>query len=970
MVKRSSILIFLACLAISIAGLGQSAPAQAGTGFGRVLLAPLLETDSDDLYTTNEDTQLVVDPPGVLGNDGDVTDLALVTDVTNGTLVLNLSDGSFTYDPDPDYFGADSFVYSVVSNEVTQDFTASITVDPVNDAPSFTLGSDPTVLEDSTAFSQSGWATGISPGPANESDQTSSFTLTPANPDLFSVQPALDATTGELSFTPALNANGSTTVDVSLQDSGGTANGGADTATGSFTISITAVNDAPTLTPGSNPTVLEDVGAVTLSGWATGISPGPADESTQSLSISLTAVNAALFSAQPAIDLSNGALTFTPAANANGSTTVNYTLQDNGGTANGGDDNTTGSFSITITPVNDPPTFTLGPDPFVVESSDPPTTYTYTGWATGITRGPANESTQSLTFTVIAAQPALFSVQPAINPATGTLTFTPAPGAYTNPDTSVYVTLRDDGGTANGGIDSAMGNFTITINDYPTTVDDPLSTIEDAEIPAASFVLDNDFDVVGGIDEGTLDITQQGSKGTAVVVDLLTQNPFIEYLPAPDEFGVDIVRYEICDHFGYCSIGRVNVQITAVNDPPEANDDTYYMLQNTTLSIAADQGLLANDTDVEQGTILETSLTAIQISTPPVGTLNANPDGSFSFTPPLNYIGSVQFTYRAFDGTLPSDDTATVTINVSTNIPPIAQNDAYTLDEDTTLDVPAPGVLANDSDPDGGPLTAALESPPSHGALTLNSNGSFTYTPEANYYGTDSFTYRARDYLSGSLPATVTLTINPVNDPPVANDDFYTLNLLSASQGGNLVAAFPGVLANDIDVDPDDVLVASLLTAPTIGTVVLDPDGSFVYIPDMDGEAVFTYQVSDGTATDSATVRITIDMVAPTVVWVEPDTSPFVMQTSRETLGLQVTPSDSSGINRVEYKYFNVPQAAWITVASATSSPWSAGVLSGILNPGWSDIRAWVYDQNGNLTVSERVIIWRPLEIFMPRVTR
>ncbi len=346
----------------------------------------------------------------------------------------------------------------------------SITITAVNDPPAFTLGSNPTVLEDAASVTLTGWATGISRGPADESSQSLTFSLTAANPSLFSAQPAINPATGDLTFTPATNANGTTTVDVSLQDSGGTLNGGVDTATGSFSITITAVNDPPIINLGANPTVLEDSGAATYTSWATGISPGPANESAQTLSLSLTAVNPALFSVQPAINTTTGTLTFTTAANANGTTTVNYSLQDSGGIANGGVDTATGSFSITITAVNDPPTFTVGPNPYVLQNSG---AATFTGWATGISVGPPNESTQSLTFTLIPAQPGLFSVAPAINPATGTLTFTPAAGAFTSSPTSVYVTLDDGaGGTADA-------NFTIAINDYPTATTDVASTTED-----------------------------------------------------------------------------------------------------------------------------------------------------------------------------------------------------------------------------------------------------------------------------------------------------------------------------------------------------------------------------------------------------------------------------------------------------------------------------------------------------------
>src|SRR4029450_12354263 len=125
-----------------------------------------------------------------------------------------------------------------------------------------------------------------------------------------------------------------------------------------------------------------------------------------------------------------------------------------------------------------------------------------------------------------------------------------------------------------------------------------------------------------------------------------------------------------------------------------------------------------------------------------------NANGSFTYTPAANFNGTDTFTYHASDGTAQSN-TATVTITVNpVNDAPVATNDAYTTNEDTPLEVPAPGmlgVLANDNDPDGNPLTATLVGGPAHGTLALNANGSFTYTPAANFNGDDTFTYRASD---------------------------------------------------------------------------------------------------------------------------------------------------------------------------------------------------------------------------------
>src|SRR5204863_4648071 len=132
-------------------------------------------------------------------------------------------------------------------------------------------------------------------------------------------------------------------------------------------------------------------------------------------------------------------------------------------------------------------------------------------------------------------------------------------------------------------------------------------------------------------------------------------------------------------------------------------------------------------------------------SLPAQGTLTLNANGSFTFTPTLNFNGPATFTYKANDGTADSN-TATVTITVTPdNDPQAASNDSYGVTAGATLTVAAPGVLGNDSDVEGSPLTAAAITGPSKGTLTLNANGSFAYGSNAGASGTDTFTYKAND---------------------------------------------------------------------------------------------------------------------------------------------------------------------------------------------------------------------------------
>src|SRR6185369_5688627 len=162
------------------------------------------------------------------------------------------------------------------------------------------------------------------------------------------------------------------------------------------------------------------------------------------------------------------------------------------------------------------------------------------------------------------------------------------------------------------------------------------------------------------------------------------------------------------------------------------------------------------------------------------------------------YLGSDSFTYKANDGQADSG-IASVTITITgVNDAPVAVDDSYTTPEDTQLTVIAAGVLVNDSDVDGDALSAILVSQPTHGVLTLNTNGGFNYVPETNYLGSDSFTYQANDGATNSNIATVSITITGVNDAPVAVDDSYT-----TAEDTQLTVIAAGVLANDSDVDGD-----------------------------------------------------------------------------------------------------------------------------------------------------------------------
>jgi hypothetical protein len=177
--------------------------------------------------------------------------------------------------------------------------------------------------------------------------------------------------------------------------------------------------------------------------------------------------------------------------------------------------------------------------------------------------------------------------------------------------------------------------------------------------------------------------------------------------------------------------------------------------------------------------------------------------------------------------------------------------ESYNTNEDTPLTPdPGGGVLANDSDPDGDPITAVLVSPPQHSSsFSLNSNGSFNYQPSANYNGPDAFTYRASANGKTTAVLTASIAVASVNDPPVASSDDAGVSLV----GSTVSQAVPGVLGNDSDVDGDG-LTAVLDQDVSHGSLTLNPDGSFSYTPEpgYTGSDSFQYHAFDGSASSNS----------------------------------------------------------------------------------------------------------------------
>ncbi len=363
-------------------------------------------------------------------------------------------------------------------------------------------------------------------------------------------------------------------------------------------------------------------------------------------------------------------------------------------------------------------------------------------------------------------------------------------------------------------------------------------------VPGSRGLLRNDYDPDG--DPLTAHRITQPANGT---LSITLDGGFI-YVPNPGFTGIDHFQYGVSDG-SVQTIGVTTLIVTPVNQKPIANGDTYQTVEDGMLSVPPPH-LLANDTDPEGHQLVMGPVTQ-----PANGVLSFAANGSLQYHPNTGFFGTDTFTYVVNDGALVSDP-ATVHITVIkklVNLPPIANADIYTTPEGVLLDIPVPGVLTNDFDPEGHALSATLLTQPASGTLTPVNGGGFLYQGNAGFTGTDSFTYTVSDGHLSSSPATVSITVSAVNHAPVAANDIYSM-----VEGQTLVIGPLGVLGNDSD--PDGDILTTILAAPSgHGLLAIDGVGGFSYTPasGFSGTDSFKYVAHDRSLSSSpATVHIIV----------------------------------------------------------------------------------------------------------------
>lgn len=421
-----------------------------------------------------------------------------------------------------------------------------------------------------------------------------------------------------------------------------------------------------------------------------------------------------------------------------------------------------------------------------------------------------------------------------INAALDGLSFQPALN-YTGA-AGVQIATSDLGNTGSGGALSDSDAVAITVvpvNDPPVITSNgggaaaavnvaenttAVTTVAatDVDLPAQTL----SYAIVGGADQAQFTIN--ASTGALGFVSA----PNFEAPADSNADNVYDVTVQVADGNGGTDTQAVSVTVTNVNEAPSAANDNASGNEDSVIA----GNVLVNDSDPEND-----ALTASLVAGPANGSLVLNPDGSFSYTPNANWNGSDSFTYRASDGALDSTVT-TVTLTVSpVNDAPTAANTTINATEDTAY----AGTLPAASDVDGDPVSYALGSAAANGTAVVNSSGSFSYTPNADFNGNDGFTYTVADGNGGSNTYLVAISVAAVNDAPNAAGD--------VASGMQATVIVGNVLVNDSDPDGDP-LTASLVAGPAQGLLVLNPDGSFSYTPNLSfsGNDSFTYLASDG----------------------------------------------------------------------------------------------------------------------------
>jgi len=710
-----------------------------------------LSVVTNDTTTLNEDASVDID---VLANDtdieGNLSAVASVTDGANGVVSIN-DDGTVTYTPNADFNGADSFTYTNTEGTVG---IVDVTVDSVNDltvvvTDAVTLNEDASIEIDVLA---------------NDTDLEG---------DVAVVSSVTDGANGSVS----INENGTVTytpnADFNGADSFTYTN--AEGTIGIVNVTVDSVNDL-TIVADDSATLNEDASIeidvlandTDVDGIASAVS-SVTDGTNGSVSIN-----------------ENGTVTYTPNANFNGIDSFTYTNEE-GATA---------TVNVTVDAVND---LTVANTDAVTLNED----------ASVVIDVLANDTDVEGNISAVASVTNGANGTVTIND-NGTVTYTPNAN-FNGTDSFTYTNTEGTTATVDVTVD-AVNDLTVTNVDLATLNEDASVEID---------VLANDTDIEGDI-SAVVSVTN-GANGSVSIND----NGTVTYTPNADFNGADSFTYTNAEG----TVGIVSVTVDAVNDLTVVNTDTATLNEDASVEI----DVLANDTDAE-GDISEVA----SVTNGANGSVTINDNGTVTYTPNANFNGADSFTYTNAEGTV---GIVSVTVDAVNDLT-VVNTDTASVNEDASVEI---DVLANDTDIEGNVSEVASVTNGSNGSVAINNDGTVTYTPNANFNGTDSFTYTNAEGVTG----TVNVTVDAVNDLTVVVDDTATLNEDASVE--------IDVLDNDTDIEGNVSAVKSV-TDGANGTVTINDNGTVTYTPEanFNGTDSFTYTNAEGV---TGTVNVTVDAV-------------------------------------------------------------------------------------------------------------
>ncbi|GAL30669.1 T1SS secreted agglutinin RTX [Vibrio variabilis] len=519
----------------------------------------------------------------------------------------------------------------------------------------------------------------------------------------------------------------------------------------------------------------------------------------------------------------DGSYTLTPDADFNGDVQFTFDVSD-------GDQIVTTNLDLTVSPVNDGP---VAQDLAYTVEEDGSLTFTDAQLLANATDVDGDGLTvESVDYN---GAEGVFT-----NNGDGTYTF--APNENFSGDVDLSFQVSDGTETVTANID-----ITVTeVNDAPVAGSTSYSVLEDNSITINDGqLLANSSDVEGGV--SVSEVTYSGTDG------VFADNGDGTYTFTPNEnFSGDIsLDVKVADETGEVVETSAGINVIEVNDPPIAGPTSYTINEDSVLTFNESQ-VLANASDIEG----EVSLVDVSYDGPD-GIFSVNDDGTCSFAPNENFNGEVQLNV-----TIQDEDGATVdtVINVDVlpiNDAPVSGDLAYSVDEDGSVTLSQEQLLSQASDVEGDDLTASNLTAGDNATVTVNEDGSFTITPDADFNGDIDLSFDISDGTDTTV-ATADLTVNPVNDAAVVENVGYTIQ-----EDGSLTFTDEQLLAGASDIDGDDLSVADVSYTGTDGVFTDNGDGTYTFSPNenFNGDVDLSFSVSDGTTTTEANIDVTVESV-------------------------------------------------------------------------------------------------------------